>query len=91
MKRLTVGLAGIGMLASGAIADGLPAPTAVPAGIGIDWEVGARFWYSTGHYKKDLFDSNQHSGRSWARSFLMEATWASIGGFAYSLGRGIQL
>ena len=61
MKRLTVGLAGIGMLASGAIADGLPQTSAVPVGIGIDWEVGARFWYSTGHYKKDLFDSIQHS------------------------------
>ena len=61
MKRLAVGLAGIGMLASGAIADGLPQTSAAPAGIGIEWEVGARFWYSTGHYKKDLFDSIQNS------------------------------
>jgi opacity protein-like surface antigen len=37
-------------------ADGLPERTYVaPAGIGIDWEVGARYWYSTGRYQKDLF------------------------------------
>jgi hypothetical protein len=38
-------------------ADGYERTYVAPPGIGIDWEVGARYWYSTGHYKKDLFDS----------------------------------
>jgi opacity protein-like surface antigen len=44
------------MLGSGlGWADGMPSGYAVPAGIGIDFEVGARYWYSTGKYKLDLF------------------------------------
>src|SRR5215470_18915690 len=44
------------LLASGmARADGMPAPQYAAPGIGIDWEVGARYWYSTGRYQKSLF------------------------------------
>jgi len=42
-------------------ADGYERPYVAPPGIGIDWEVGARYWYSTGHYKKEAAGTVQLS------------------------------
>src|SRR5215471_13696158 len=56
-----VSLSTLVVASSGVRADGYERPLVAPAGIGIDWEVGGRSWFSTGRYKKDLWDSNIHS------------------------------